>query len=162
VELRRLDAADDRSRFRCGDEALDRFFAQQAGQGLQRATNVTYVIVDEGIIAAFVTVMPAVVPGKELGISRLPPGGVPVLLLARMGVALERQGSGLGAALTAKAMNLALAMAEQVGCVGLVVDAKEKAHAFYERLGFVWLGAAQQNGSRRGLVPIQTLRRARS
>lgn len=162
MDVRRLDARDDRASFRCGDEALDRFFAQQAGQGLERALSATYVLAEQDRIVGFVTVTPQTVLGKDLGIPRLPPAGVPALLLARMGIALDCQGRGLGGTLVAKAMSLSLAMADQVGCVALVVDAKPSAHGFYERLGFSWLGPPESSGTRRGAVPIQTLRKARS
>jgi hypothetical protein len=36
-------------------------------------------------------------------------------------------------------LELALAMADLVGCVGVVVDAKPDARAFYEKLGFTVL-----------------------
>ncbi len=48
-------------------------------------------------------------------------------------------GRGLGRALLRFTIELAERMRVELGCVGLVVDAKRGAEGFYERLGFVAL-----------------------
>jgi hypothetical protein len=54
VEIRALRASDDRSQFRSGDEALDRFFHQYAGQNqFRHHLGVTYVAADSDRIVGF-------------------------------------------------------------------------------------------------------------
>ena len=129
MELRRLLPDDDRASFACGDPQLDYFLRARAGQyRFKHRASVTYVPVHEGSIAAFVTVLPGTIRREDLGPSsrRLPPGTLPVLLLARMGVSTARQRTGLGERLVAKVLGLALDLARDVGCVGVVVDAKAR------------------------------------
>ena len=53
VEVRLLDAADDRESFQSGDSARDLFFPRYAGQNqFRHHIGVTYVAVEEGASAA--------------------------------------------------------------------------------------------------------------
>lgn len=70
---------------------------------------------------------------------RLPRYPVPVLRLARLAVDGSAKGRGVGSALRRSVLLLAARMSDEVGCVGLVVDAKPDAVAFYEKLGFIHL-----------------------
>jgi predicted N-acetyltransferase YhbS len=107
VEIRRLRAGDDRSRFRSGDPDLDRFFRSYAGQNqFRHHVGVTYVAAENG----------------------------DVLRLARLAVDSKVRGRGLGEQLLRFA--LALTMTEDYGCVGIAVDAKPGAGTFYARYGF--------------------------
>lgn len=164
MELRRLLESDDRTRFRCGDAELDDFFRSRAGQNqFRHRAAVTYVLVDAGDpIWGFVTVLPGTVRREDLGPShrRLPPSALPVLVLARMGVSVERQGAGLGSRLLAKVLELSIHLSRDVGCVGVVVDAKATARGFYERHDFVWLPMQMPGGLVRGFLPIQTIEAA--
>jgi predicted N-acetyltransferase YhbS len=58
------------------------------------------------------------------------------LRLARLAVDQTMQGRGLGKQLMREVFLLALKMRDDFGCVGVVVDAKPSAVAFYEQLGF--------------------------
>ena len=71
---------------------------------------------------------------------KLPQYPLPVLRLARLAVDETAQRQGIGVALLRFALRLALAMANDYGCVGVVVDAKPDAVAFYARYGFVAVG----------------------
>lgn len=68
---------------------------------------------------------------------RLPAYPVPVLRLARLAVDERARGQAIGSTLLRHVFALAHSMARDVGCFGVVVDAKEEAVAFYEKLGFV-------------------------
>jgi GNAT superfamily N-acetyltransferase len=70
-----------------------------------------------------------------------------VLRLARLGVDHRAHGLGFGSALVRHVLRMALTQRDQVGCVGVVTDAKAAAVAFYERLGFTPL-----TGIREGLL----------
>ena len=64
------------------------------------------------------------------------PRGVPVLRLTRLGVAVEVHQRGIGKRLMRKTFEQALALREEHGCSGVVVDAKPEAVTYYEQYGF--------------------------
>lgn len=150
VEIRPLQRSDERQAFRCGDEALDLYFHKYAGQNQFRYhIGVSYVAVEESRILGFVTVSPASLDAGDLPSGRkTPPYPVPVLRVARLAGDESARGLGIGKALLRFAIGVAERMAAEVGCVGLLVDAKHGAEAFYGRYGFVALdvleGAALQ------------------
>lgn len=95
--------------------------------------------VEAGKILGFVTVAAAEVEIAGLPVSRrkgLPSYPLPALRIARLAVDSRAQGQGVGAELLKQALILARRTAEAVGCIGVVVDAKPDAVAFYERYGF--------------------------
>jgi len=143
--VRVLRPDDDRSSFRSGNPDLDRFFARYAGQNqFRHHLGVTYVAIEDGFgIAGYATVVPS-----ELRSDLFPQvasrGGasypMPVLRLARLGVDARIQKGGVGGSLVRFVFTLARRMADEVGCTGVVVDAKEDAVGFYTRLGFAPVG----------------------
>ena len=66
----------------------------------------------------------------------LPSYPLPALRIARLAVDERVHGQGVGAELLKQALIIARKTAAAVGCVGVVVDAKEDAIAFYVRYGF--------------------------
>ena len=60
-----------------------------------------------------------------------------MLRLARLAVDEGFKGQGVGSLLLRAVLEIASRMADDMGCVGVVVDAKPEAVAFYDRLGFV-------------------------
>jgi GNAT superfamily N-acetyltransferase len=139
-EIRALLPPDDRGRFSSGDPDLDRFFRQYAGQNqFRHHIGVTYVAVDRGTILGYATVAASHIEVEELpetGRKRLPRYPLPVLRLGRLAVDASAQGKGIGKMLLRHVFALAHGMAGSIGCVGVVVDAKEGAAAFYRKLGF--------------------------
>jgi GNAT superfamily N-acetyltransferase len=140
MEIRALRPSDDRSAFQSGDEALDLFFHRYAGQNQFRAyVGVTYVAVEAEHILGFATVAPRHLDVEDLPEQtrkRLPRYPLPVLGLARLAVDKRAQSRGLGVQLLRFVFQLAAKMADEVGCVGVVVDAKPGAVAFYAKYGF--------------------------
>jgi GNAT superfamily N-acetyltransferase len=140
VEIRALREGDDRSRFRSGDADLDRFFLRFAGQNMFRHyVGVTYVAIEDEHVHGFATVAPGHIEIERIPASvrrGLPHYPLPMLRLARLAVDAASQGRGVGAELLRYVLGLALRMAGDVGCVGVVVDAKAAAIGFYERYGF--------------------------
>jgi GNAT superfamily N-acetyltransferase len=139
--VRRLEPGDDRSTFESGDIELDRFFQRYAGQNqFRHHLGVTYVALDAGQIVGFATVAPSEVEVEDLPGGRrrsLPNYPLPVLRLARLAVDKQAQGRGAGLALLRWVFVLARQLAHDYGCIGIVVDAKPGAVAFYERFQFV-------------------------
>jgi predicted N-acetyltransferase YhbS len=141
IEIRALRENDDRTSFRSDDADLDRFFRQFAGQNqFRHHLGVTYVAADGRDILGFATVAAAQVEIDKLPLvmrRKLPRYPLPVLRLARLAVDQSAQGQGLGLHLLRFVLHLALQMADDYGCVGVIVDAKPNAGAFYARYGFV-------------------------
>ena len=127
IIVRALHPEDDRSGFSSGDEDLDRFFRKYAGQNqFKHHLGVTYVATAGEVICGFVTVSAGSIEIEDL----------PVLRLARLATAPAVRGIGVGKLLLRFALQLACDMSDELGCVGVVVDAKEDAVSFYERYGF--------------------------
>ncbi|WP_295405306.1 GNAT family N-acetyltransferase [uncultured Thiocystis sp.] len=147
LRIRRLEPSDDRRRFASGNPDLDRFFQRFAGQNqFRHHLGVTYIAVAEDGILGFVTVAPSEIEIDALTEERrrqLPRYPLPVLRVARLAVAEHAQGCGIGKALLRFALDLARRTAEEIGCIGVVVDAKPDAQAFYRRYGFEPFGVLE-------------------
>lgn len=140
MEIRALRPSDDRSTFQSGDDALDRFFHHYAGQNqFRHHLGVTYVAAEGTRILGFVTIAPRHVDIDDLPLKtrkKLPRYPVPVLGLARLAVDSSARSLGLGGQLLRFVLKLAVQMADEFGCAGVVVDAKAGAVDFYARYGF--------------------------
>jgi GNAT superfamily N-acetyltransferase len=140
IEIRLLRPDDDRAAFTCGNIDLDRFFRSFAGQNQFRLhIGTTYVACGEGRILGYATVSAGSIVIDRLSLReqrRLPAYPLPVLRLARLAVASDHHGRGIGSRLRRFVFELAREMATRLGCVGVVVDAQPQAVGFYARLGF--------------------------
>ncbi|EFK08461.1 toxin-antitoxin system, toxin component, GNAT family [delta proteobacterium NaphS2] len=137
--IRALKKNDNREDFECGQEDLDHFFKRYAGQNqFRHHIGVTYIATDEISVFGYITVAMGVLEAESLPDKKLPavPYPLPVLRLGRLAVDRRYQGRGIGKHLLRHGLNLAISQKETVGCVGVVVDAKSEAVAFYARFGF--------------------------
>ena len=140
IRVRRLGPEDDRRSFRSGNIDLDRFFQRYAGKNqFRHHVGTTYVAVHVDQIIGFVTVSGGEMVAEKLAQTlrrRLPAYPLPVLRLARLAVDEPFQGHGVGRLLLRAMLQIALEMRARVGCIGVLVDAKPDAVAFYSSLGF--------------------------
>ncbi|EGV27933.1 GCN5-related N-acetyltransferase [Thiorhodococcus drewsii AZ1] len=140
LRIRRLEPGDDRRQFTSGNPDLDRFFHRFAGQNqFRHHLGVTYIALAEARILGFVTVAPSEIEIEALPQERrrrLPHYPLPVIRVARLAVAEQAHGCGIGKALLRFALELARRTSEEIGCIGVVVDAKPEAQSFYRRYGF--------------------------
>ena len=147
IEIRALREGDDRTSFRSGDVDFDRFFHQFAGQNqFRHHLGVTYVAVQDRSVLGYATVAAAHVEIDDLPRAarrKLPRYPLPVLRFARLAVDQSTQGQGVGLQLLRFVLRLALQMADEYGCVGVVVDPKPDAEAFYAKYGFVAIEAVE-------------------
>ena len=145
IHIRRLEANDNRTSFRCGNIELDRFFQRYAGQNqFRHHIGTTYVAVLDQQITGFVTVSMSELTAENISRSlrkRLPAYPLPVLRIARLAVDLKFQKQGIGKLLLKAMLELALDLRDQVGCMGVVVDAKLDSVDFYKQLGFSRIAA---------------------
>ncbi|HUE89727.1 MAG TPA: GNAT family N-acetyltransferase [Vicinamibacterales bacterium] len=157
LEIRALRESDDRTAFRSGDADLDRFFHQFAGQNqFRHHLGVTYVAVQGRNVLGYATVAAAHVEIEDLPPAsrrKLPRYPLPVLRLARLAVDQSARGQGLGLQLLRFVLRLSRQMADEYGCVGVVVDAKPEAEAFYARYGFIAVDAVEGRSDAR---PVPT------
>jgi GNAT superfamily N-acetyltransferase len=169
MEIRPLRPGDDRSQFHSGDEALDRFFHRYAGQNqFRHHVGVSYVVVEDDRILGFATVAPRHIDIEDLPDrlkKNLPRYPIPVLGLARLAVDATAQSMGLGSQLLRFVLQLAAKMANDLGCAGVVVDAKPGAVEFYAKYGFVAFEAVEGQSDARPeptlmWLPIEAIQRA--
>jgi len=129
----------DRTQFDSGEESLNSWLREFAGQAMKKDGARTYVVCDEGRVVGYYSlctfsVVRAVAP-KQL---QFGPHEIPALLLARLAVDAARQGTGLGSLLLLDALRVSALVADAVGARVLVVHAlHEKAAAFYSAQGFI-------------------------
>ena len=127
--------------FDCGEAALNRFLARFALAGQAAGGSSTYVASEGERIVGYCTLAVGEVEYEDAperlrkGLARHP---VPIMILARLAVSLDRRGEGLGAGLLKDALLRTLAAAEIAGIRAVVVHAKNDAErAFYERFDFL-------------------------
>ena len=159
VEL--LSEAHDRSVFRCGEDALDRYFQKQATQDIRRRIANCFVAIEVGTgqVAAYYTMSAASIPFVDLPpeesrrLPRYPT--LPAVRIGRLAVDARFQGRGLGAALLADAFKRVVR--GDAAAFALLVDAKnDRAVAFYQRYGF----RALASQPRTLFLPVATVQKA--
>jgi len=142
LEIRKLEKRDNRKLFRSGEIEIDRFFIKFAGQNqFKYKIGNTYIAVniDTQMIVGYVTVSVSSMNIDSLDmeeLKKLPNYPLPILRIARLGVDECCQSQGIGKKLVQKMLYLALEIEELVGCIGIFVDAKDDAVAFYEKYAF--------------------------
>ena len=126
--------------FDCGEDVLNRFLGRFALANQRARASRTYVALDGDVVVGFHTLVVGEVSPEQAperirkGLARHP---IPLMVLARLAVAVEHQGKGLGAALLKDAIGRTLAAAEIAGIRALAVHAKdERAQGFNEHFGF--------------------------
>lgn len=164
-----IDAADVTSGFSSGKRALDDYFARHAvandAAGIGRAYVLRRAAEDDAALPAvlgFYTLSMANAETSQLaGVleQRLPKYPMPVALIGRLAIDKRAQGRGLGELLLIEALRRVVDAAGIVGCVGIVVDAKdEDAERFYAKYDFVTV--AEDGWPRRMFLPLETARAA--
>jgi GNAT superfamily N-acetyltransferase len=140
LRIERLERAHPIDGFDCGEEALNRFLIRFAFPNQQAGASQTYVALAGSDVVGYYTLVVGQVEYADAaerlkrGLARHP---VPIMLLARLAVAREWQGRGLGAGMLKDAMLRTLQAAEIAGIRAFAVHAKDdSARAFYERFGF--------------------------
>ena len=128
-------------RFDCGREPLNRFLIRDALQSQQSNASCTYVALADSEVASYYTLVVGRVdydgaPERlKKGLAKHP---VPIMLLARLAIAIRWQGKGLGSGLLKDAMLRTLQAADIAGIRAFVVHAKDdEAKTFYQRFDFI-------------------------
>jgi len=127
--------------FDCGREQLNRFLIRFAFPNQQAGASQTYVGLSANQVIGFYTLVVGQV-GYNDAPERLTKGlahhPVPIMLLARLAVAVSWQGKSVGAGLLKDAMRRTLQAADIAGIRAFGVHAKDnEARTCYERFGFM-------------------------
>ena len=136
-KLQRSHAID---KFDCGRDALNRFLIRYALQNQQAEASQTYLaLADEEVVGYYTLVVGQIeynqAPERlKKGLARYP---VPIMLLARLAIAMPPRGKGLASGLLKDAILRTLNAADIAGIRALAVHAKDDAaRAFYEHYDF--------------------------
>jgi GNAT superfamily N-acetyltransferase len=150
----------DRSGFDCGVAALNEYLRFSLGQHGRRDLTRGYVAVESGNrVGGYFTLA-----AGRLSVSVFPEGGglpakmpMPTTLLGRLAVDKAWQGQGVGAALLAYALRVAVAGAESIASAVIEVEAKDDAaRSFYAKFGFRSL----KDDRLHMFLPMETARQA--
>jgi ribosomal protein S18 acetylase RimI-like enzyme len=130
-----------RAAFRCGDDALDRYFQTQATQDIRRRITNCFVVVEVATfsVAAYYTLSATSIPLLDLALDerkRLPRyPTLPAVRIGRLAVDQRFQRRGLGELMLVNAVHRTIQ--DAAAAFALLVDAKnDQAAAFYQRYGF--------------------------
>jgi len=127
--------------FDCGRDELNRYLLRFAWANQQPGAAQTYLGLVGNAVVGYYTLAVGQVTREEAperltkGLARHP---VPIMLLARLAVAVHSQGQGVGKALLRDAMQRTVQAAEIAGIRAFAVHAKdEDAKHFYEKFDFI-------------------------
>lgn len=129
-----------RRRFACGDDALDDYLRRFARQHAEAKVSRSYVACKSEHIFGYYSLAMSAIRKDQLPQTyqmRFPNFPLPVARLARLAVDSRHQRQGLGELLLADALYRSYRLSEEIGMIGVVVDAKhEKAMEYYRRFEF--------------------------
>jgi len=141
LSIEKLSRAHDVEAFDCGKEALNKFLSRHALSNQQASASQTYLACEGERVVGYYTLVFGQVAFDDApqrlakGLARHP---IPIMLLARLAIATDRQGRGLGAGLIKDALARTLQAADIAGLRAFAVHAKDdEARAFYERFDFI-------------------------
>ena len=138
--IEKLNAAHEAAGFDCGAPALNSFLTKYALQNQRSGSAETYAAVAGQSIVGFYSVTIGEIAHEgapERMAKGMPRHPIPVVILARLGIALAWQGKGLGSGLLLDFFRRASSAADVIGGRAVVVHAKDEgARAFYEHFGF--------------------------
>ncbi|MDP3512195.1 MAG: GNAT family N-acetyltransferase [Sulfuritalea sp.] len=145
-----LNDGHDRKGFDCGNVELNDWLSQTARQHKEKGVSSTFVAVADETSAevlGFYAISLAELVNADLPAQyrkRLPTK-VPVFRLGRLATAKRHQGKGIGEHMLFDAIDRVTRIAQEVGGIGLVVNAKPNAVDFYKRYGFEQIADHPQN-----------------
>ncbi len=130
----------DRRSFACGEPLLDDYLRRLARQHAVSRISRTYVAVRADRILGFYSLAMSAIRREQLLLpyqTRFPNYPVPVARLARLAVDQSQQGKGLGELLLLDALYRCHRLSDEIGSVGVIVDAKNaSAQSFYRKMDF--------------------------
>lgn len=148
IEILTDDADYDLLRFDCGEEALNLFLTTHLVRQHHNKILRAYILrtnTPERQILGYYTLSGSCFERAALP-SKSKQKNIPSVTLGRLAIDRSIQGQGWGATLVAHAMKVVWSASLAVGIHGLFVEAlNEKAHTFYQSLGFIPLVGENEN-----------------
>lgn len=145
--------------FRSGNDELDDWLIRSARTAVGQGTRTWVVVDDDGTLAGYFAVAPHLLAREEVprSIGRGAPSVIPAVLLAKLALAEQLHGQGLGTELLQAALETILEAAKKVGGRLVVVDAIDAdAHCSYVHHDFRPL----PNDDRRLVIKLSTVAKA--
>jgi predicted GNAT family N-acyltransferase len=151
-----FDSKYDRSKFDCGEIALNDYLKKQMSQDVARKANVPLLAVNaQNEVLGYYTLSSGSVEFANFPSTlkkQIAPYPVPIARIGRLAVDNSTKGKGLGKELLFHAIDRTEEAAKLMGIRAIVVDAKNiQAENFYKKYGFEEL---QTTGSRKSLFLI--------
>lgn len=158
IEL--LDKSHNRKDFDCGNELLNNYLINQAGQDVKRKLSACFVLADKASskIKGYYTLSNNSIPRSrfsENSVRKLPKSydTIPTTLLGRLAIDKNYQGQGLGKILLLDALKRCFEISKKMGSFAVVVDPIDaEAERFYEMYDFIKLP-----DSKKMFISIKTL-----
>lgn len=151
LALKRLEAADDRPEFSCGDDDIDEFFHVDSIGGCNELVCVTYALMNDEKTVGFYSVSNDSIRKQDLPRSRFKKvmkivprpkrySSMPAAKIGRLGVCKDSQKDGYGTMIL-DYLKYSFTNQNKTGCRFLVVDAynQENVTSFYQKNGFDFL-----------------------
>ena len=143
LKIEPLGKKHDRAAFSCGNDSLDQYLKNQAGQAVDKNLAAVFVLTSDGKkIAGYYTLSSYAVNIDEIPeeiarrLTRIQE--VPATLLGRLARSVEFRGQGVGEILLVDALKRAVQNRMHVASWAVIVDAKDaEAAEFYKRYGFI-------------------------
>lgn len=164
-----IEADDASAGFSCGKHSLDDYFRRHAASNDAAGIGRTYVLHREAqpgnslprVLGYYTLSMAVAAAAQVSGVikKKLPRYPLPVALVGRLAIDQRAQGRRFGELLLMDALRRVVDAAAIVGCVGVVVDAKDDdAERFYAKYDFSTVAA--EGWPRRMFLPIRTAQAA--
>lgn len=142
-----LNKTHNRKGFSCGKDPLDKYFKEIANQDVKRKLTTCFVLNDDlnEKVKAYYTLSSNSIPNKSIPASfkknlQGTYTSIPVILLGRLAVDEQYQGSGIGKALLIDSLKRCYDNTDSIGAFAVVVDPlDDEAEAFYNKYGFIKL-----------------------
>lgn len=136
-----LNSQHDRKGFDCGNNDLNQWFAQVARQHKDRGISSTFVAVADGAgaeVLGFYAITVAELVSADLPeqFRKRLPAKVPAFRLGRLAVSIKHQGQRIGESLLFDALDRVMRISQEIGGIGLVVNAKLSPVELYQQYGF--------------------------
>jgi hypothetical protein len=157
-----LDSTMNREDFSCGKEILDNYLCRQANKDIKRKLAVCFVMPDKesNLIQGYYTLSSNSIPLDMVPDEfrkKLPKSykSIPTILLGRLAVEIQYQGTGTGKLLLVDALKRCFESSSSIGSFAFIVDPLDNdAEKFYEKYGFIKLP-----DSSKMFLPMQTIKR---
>lgn len=160
-----IEPGDPEAGFSCGKRALDDYFARHALANDEAGIGRAYVLRREpgepvelpGVLGYYTLSMALAdsSPVSSLLEAKLPRYPMPVALVGRLAVDLRARGRRVGEKLLVDALNRIVDASRIIGCLGVIVDAKDPdGEGFYSKYGFVSIAA--DGWPKRMFLPMAT------